>query len=82
MTELQLYKFINDNDVEYHWHDKKCIVFINTWNIEEFNNLFDYNIFDDDGIECHMKNTYFCFEIVDICEYYGINPENIFTNKD
>ena len=42
----------------------------------------DDNIFDDDGIECHMKNTYFCFEIVDICEYYGINPENIFTNKD
>ena len=82
MTELKLYKFITENNIEYHWYDNEIYMFVNIYLIEEFNKLFTSDIFDDGGIPCTMKNGYFGFKMIDICEYYNIEPENIFINKE
>jgi hypothetical protein len=82
MTELELYKFINDNNCEFHWESREddldVILFVNSIWIEDFNKLFDYNFFDDGGYECIMMNDYFCFWMQSICDYYGIDIKNIF----
>lgn len=83
MTELELYKFITDNDVEYHcYSESKIFAMINLCDIEEFNKLLGNSILDDEGLECIMKDGYFCFEMGYICEYFGIDSENIFFAKD
>lgn len=85
MTELTLYKFINENAIEYHWHDKKdgadVIAFIPFFNIKEFASILPSTIFDDEGIKCTMKEGYFAFWMNDICEYYGVDINNVFVNK-
>jgi len=81
MTELELYKFITDNEVEYHWHNEEVYAFVSTWDIEKFNELLGSNILDDDGIKCTMKNKYFAFEMTEICSYFGIEADNIFVDK-
>jgi hypothetical protein len=81
MTELQLYKFITDNHIEYHWD----IVKHDVWMFIPFHHLYDFNkmlgsgITDEDGIECIMKDGYICFEMVQVCEYFDIDPENVFN---
>lgn len=82
MKELDLYKFIQEHGVEYHWHDNDVIMFVNIWNIEEFNKMLPLNIYDDNGIECIMKQGYFCFKMDLICNYCDIEMERIFTDKN
>lgn len=87
MTELELYKFINDNGIEYHYYNcydknKKIMMFVNIYDIDEFNKLLGKRIMEEEGINCVMKYGYFCFEMIEICEYFDIVPENVFTKKD
>ncbi len=82
MTELELYKFVTDNKIEYHWNhnNTECYLLINNHLINDLHKLLnDSNMLDDDGIKCVMRNGYFGFEMVEICEYFDIEPKNIFT---
>jgi hypothetical protein len=80
MTELQLYKFVTNNDLEYHWIETEMdfYLFIPIYLLKEWNELLGESIMDDSGITCVMKNSYFCFEMSDICEYFDIDMANIF----
>lgn len=82
MTELSLYKFITDNEIEWRWdinkNEEDVLIFIYPWNIEDFNKLFSPFMFDDGGIECVMMDGYFCFWMEDICQHYDIILENVF----
>jgi len=78
MTELTLYKFIEENEIEYHWHNEDVIAFVHLRDIEEFNKLIPGSQMHEDGIQCHMKEGYFAFWMKDICEYSGIEMKNIF----
>ena len=83
MTELQLYKFVENNKIEYHWDLDKTDVyaFINFRNIAEFHAMLTYEIFDEEGIECNMKDGYFGFKMDEICQYYEIELENVFSRE-
>jgi len=86
MTELELYKFIKDNNIEYHYHvkandEKEIVVFVDINDIKEFNKLLRSSIFEDEGLDCVMKDGYFCFEMVNICEHFDIYPQNVFEEK-
>lgn len=84
MTELALYKFIKENNVEYHWIDNNTdvIIFVYIWNVEEFNKLLPDLLFDEEGIECNMKDRYFAFRMKDICEYCDIDMKAVFDNEE
>ena len=96
MTELQLYKFVTNNDIEYHWKKKhsakqenltddeknEVLLFVNIRNLEEFNKLLRTSIQDEEGINCTMKQGYFVFCMDYICDYFDIKLENVFTNKN
>lgn len=81
MTELELYKFVSDNELEYHWNDKEVYLFISVYRIADFNEMLGWHIMDERGIECTMKDKYLVFSMSDICDYFGININNVFTNK-
>ena len=83
MTELQLYKFIKKNNIE--WHKEKnqgnddVLIFVMSFQIESFFELlkdFDF----DEGINCRLKSNYLCVWMVDICEYFGIDFRNVFID--
>lgn len=83
MTSLDLQNFIQGHSIEYHWtHDKSDVyICLDFDKIDAFYDLLSICIFDDEGIECQMKNGYFVFSMTDICEYYGLNVNEIFTEQ-
>jgi hypothetical protein len=76
MTELDLFKWIQSG-VEYHWHFEECLVMPNTSELEEFFNIASASLFDDDGIIAHIKHGYIVFDLVHVCDYYGIDINNV-----
>jgi len=89
MTELQLYKFIQENDIEYNLFKDdrtgeitKVYAFIPIYLIQDFHDLFKGSlILIDRELECVLKQDYLCLEMSQICEYFDIELENIFKQK-
>jgi len=80
MTELDLYKFINDN-IEYNVVNKDEIyTFIPHYRLKEFTDLLGRHILDDEGINVVLLNAYISVEMTEVCEYFDIDPNNIFKN--
>lgn len=86
MTELQLYKFITDNDIEWHRRDNDgaldVIIFPAPIQIEYFQKILSSGVYDDNGIKCIMREGYFAFWMKDICEYYGIDMDKVFIGEE
>jgi len=82
MKAIDLYKFKYENDIECHFIDNDVIMFVNYDQIEEFRKILDTVIFDDEGINCIMKDGYFCFMMREICDYYDIDIQEIFNKKE
>ena len=86
MNALSLYKFIEDNNIEWHWHEKEeesdVIIFVNYWDLKEwFELLKDHPLLDEDGYECVMKDTYLCIWMRSLCEYSDIEIEEVFDKS-
>ena len=85
MTELDLYKFIEQNNVEWHKKDNDgtpdVIIFPYTFHIDDFVKLVD-SYAEDGGIECRLMGKYFAFWMRDLCEYYGIDIERVFVGEN
>lgn len=79
MTELDLYKFIQENDVEISWHgDDSLNIWLHSADISDFTKLLERCDADDGGINCKLQSEgYIVINLLDICEEYDINPENI-----
>ena len=85
MTELELYKYINENNVEWHRHDNNgtpdVIILPYTFQLEDFNELIkDYDT--DDGLEVRLKNGYAGIWMQDLCDYYGIDIDKVFCGEE
>lgn len=80
MTELDLYKFITNNNIEYDVDDSCDVVtiFIPFYLLEEFNELLKPNYYDEGGIDCVLSYGYCNIEINDICDYFEIDINNVF----
>jgi hypothetical protein len=83
MTELQLYKFINDHECEWRWEDDgHLIIFVNWFWLKEFCQMLGRNIFDNDGLPCEQHlcadGEVCLYKFENILDYFGIEPENVF----
>jgi hypothetical protein len=87
MTELELYKFIHENGVEWRWdnnagHDD-VIIFPYIFWLEDFCKLIkDYEGSDGGGVPARIMNGYAAIWMVDLCEYFGIEIENVFKRDN
>lgn len=78
MTELELYKFINENQIEIDWRGNELLVWIEHYQLEEFCNLLDRCDADDGGLNCYLQNGgVVVLDLVPVCEEYEIDPNNI-----
>lgn len=84
MTELSLYKFITENDIEWHRHENNrkpdVIILPYTFHLQEFEKLIEY--YDtDEGLEMHLKNGYVAIWMNDLCNYFGIDIDKVFVGN-
>lgn len=81
MTELELYKYINDNNIEYHYADndgvEDVLIFPMYYEMEEFTKMID-NYLGDNIIHAVIRNNYLCIWMNDICEAHGIEISKVF----
>ena len=76
MTELQLYKFIKESGSEVEWRGEELVVWVDLLSVNELTDLIgDY--LHDGGIYVNLQLNRIAFDIVPICEYNEIEPENI-----
>lgn len=90
MNELDLYKFIQKYNIEYHWHYdyflddsiayKDVIMMVDLPFLQEFYQILSSHIFDDEGVSCYLKEGYICFWMSYICEEHDIDLERVFDN--
>ena len=84
MKAIDFYKFINENNIEFHWHEnnetkeRDVIFFPSYWQIKDMAKLLSNTDFDDEGIRCQMKDGYFAFWASDILDAHGIELTEIF----
>lgn len=83
MTELKLYKFIKDNEIEIDWRTEKHLyIWIPFYHLEEFTKLLGYDYLCEGGEEVSLQHDCVCVDILDICECFDIEPTNIFPKED
>lgn len=77
MTELELYKFLEEK--EYCWRGRELVVWLFLFDLENFTKMVGVGYFleDGDGLSVNLQGDRVAFDLVPICEYYGIEPENI-----
>jgi hypothetical protein len=82
MKALELYKFINENSIEWHSGNNggqnDIVIFLLVSQIEDFIKIIPTSMFDDEGIDCIMKNGYFVFWMRAFCEYNDIELREVF----
>lgn len=91
MTELELYKFVNENNCEWHWVkdpnenleiDNDVALFVDFHYLKQFTELLDMNVrYDEtaDNGKFYVRDGYICFPMREICEYSGIELIKVFN---
>jgi len=86
MTELELYEFIQENDIEYHsftdeYNQKDFLIFLRFSELKDFTKILGYNFLEEEGYDIVLKQDYVCIAMRDICEYFDIDMKNIFKKE-
>lgn len=85
MNELDLYKFLEENNVETRWQENEKGVFnlaawIPHYALKKFCEMLGAHAFDDGGIAdvflCQDASVYIG-NFDEICDWFGIEPERI-----
>ena len=83
MTSIQLYKFITDNGLEWRWElnegEEDVILFLPFYLLDEFTKLTNWS--DDWVYECVLKSNCIVLFIQHICDWHGLDIEDIFDKK-
>lgn len=87
MTELELYKFITNSNVEWHREsnegEEDIIIMPYIFNLEDFSKLVKNYDNDGQGLQMRLMNgSYVAIWMRNICEYYGIEINNVFVGED
>lgn len=84
MTELQLYKFIEEFNPEYRWQDNEgsedVMMWVSKYHYESFCELFEGSgFFDESGYDATIcGGGYLAVWMDDICQYFSIDMANVF----
>ena len=86
MNALELYKYITEFEVEYHWQDNDgiddVIIMPSIYHLQFFIQLLKPSDFEE-GIEVILKDGYVCIFMDEICSSYGIELAEVFkTDKE
>jgi hypothetical protein len=86
MTALELYKYIKNNDIEWHWiedeNEKDVMILPYIFQLEDFVKLLSPTDFDDEGIICNLKDGYIAIKLKYLCESNGIELSEVFPEEE
>lgn len=82
MTELDLYKFITENNVEWHRDENNrvqdVVILPYIFHLEEFCKIAKGFNIDDGGMEIRLMDGYVAIWMNDLCEHFGIDIDKVF----
>ena len=84
MSEVELYKFISS---AVAWHRQKndgqpdILLFVDYTQLESFVKLASAYFDNSEQAQAHavLKSNYACIWMVEMCDYYGIDIDNVFN---
>jgi hypothetical protein len=83
MTELELYKYIHDNSIEWRREVNEgspdILIFPYVFQLEDFCKLIKAYNADDGGLVIRLLNGYCAIWMNDICEYFAIDIDKVFV---
>jgi hypothetical protein len=87
MTELELHRWITRNNIEWRWQDndgvKDVLVFPRLGELSSLVSRIDpQSSFFELGREVTWMGDYLCIWMRELCEYFGIEIENIFIETN
>lgn len=78
MKAIQLYRFLNENGIEMGHDLPTVFAFVPFDLLEDFSEMISYSFFDDGGYDkCVLKKDCLCIDLNELCEYHGIEVEDI-----
>ena len=82
MTELELYKYITDNDIDHAYNGDEVVIWLYHWQIEDFCAFIGSYVLSEGGIEVMLQENYIALSINGICEHFNIDIKNVFKNEE
>lgn len=73
-------EYIKEIEPEMRWHNDELLVFFYSFQVEDIMKALSEDvptIFDDGGLEVHMKDGYIVMDMAYVFEYCGENPEHV-----
>lgn len=84
MTAIDLHKYINENNIEWHWASNEgtddVLIFPYTFQLEEFGKLIKASVADD-PLMIALRDGYIGIWMLELCEYYGIDINEVFPKE-
>lgn len=74
------FEYLKEVEPEMRWHNNELIVFLYTFQIEDFAAALakdGESVFDDEGLQVTLKPSYMVVDMAEICSYFGEDPEII-----
>jgi hypothetical protein len=86
MTELELYRFVKNNNIEWHYTEDcyenlDVIIFLYYFQLEDFTTMIKSYLTDSEAIG-HLRDGYIGIEMSGICYHYGIELERVFIEDE
>lgn len=80
MTELDLYKFVQNKELD--WRGDKLILWVDHSDLEEFTELIGYGALSEGGLEVTLLHGgTIGVELNELCEWFDIEPERILAKE-
>ena len=81
MTELDLYKFIEESGSMTSYDGDKAIIWVYHFWIDEFAKLIGDGLLDEGGLEVRLQQSYVAIELNEICEWHDIDISNVLEEE-
>ena len=78
MTELELYRFITENQIEWSRENNDVFIIVGFDFIERLVRVLNLDSFE--RIECMLKENSIVIWMQEICYHYDIEMENVFID--
>lgn len=81
MSELDLYKFVQDKEMD--WRGEKLIMWLYYYDLKDFAELIGDDALSEGGLEVSLLQAGMIgVELNEVCEWFDIEPERILKKED
>ncbi len=79
MTELDLYKFIEETSSDNSFDGEKAIIWVSHCYVEDFAKLIGDYYLDEEGVDVRLQEDCIAIDMTEICKDSNINMYAVFN---